>query len=52
MKIQLTKRKSKIHRKGIFTLLPIKKGKIFYKVPMKSIFLFPKRKYAYIEDGK
>ena len=48
----LVKRKSKIHGKGIFTLKNIKKGKMFYSIPINKLSNLPRRRWAYIGKGK
>ena len=44
----LIKKKSNIHKSGIFTTKSIEKGKIFYEVPAECILNRPKSKCAHI----
>lgn len=48
----LLKKKSKIHRFGIFSTEKIKKGESFYKLPLDNIVNSSRKKCAYIGDGK
>jgi SET domain-containing protein len=48
----LLKKKSKIHGFGIFTDFLIKKGSSFYKIPKEEIIDYPKKRCAYIGNGK
>ncbi len=48
----LRKKKSKIHGFGIFTTRKIKKGEVFYKVPLRTIYKEPKSRCAYIGNGR
>lgn len=45
-------KKSKIHRKGVFTTSQIKKKIGFYKIPLKKIFNEPRSKCAFIGKNR
>lgn len=45
----LVKKKSSINGKGIFTKKNIKKGEIFYIIPLKKISTKPKKRWALIK---
>lgn len=46
------KKKSKIHRFGIFTKKKIKKGEVFYKILINKTYKKPKDRCAYIGKNK
>lgn len=48
----LTKRRSKIHGRGIFTKKKIKKGSIIYNISLKKISKNPKKRLAKIGKNK
>ncbi|MBD3362074.1 SET domain-containing protein-lysine N-methyltransferase [Candidatus Woesearchaeota archaeon] len=48
----LHKKKSKIHGFGIFTTKEIRKGAVFYKVPMDQVYDKPKPRFAHIGKNK